>query len=112
MSRGLVAAERWLLAQLRTSELDETIRGLAQRRNHDIALAGQGRACEYSQACCDGREWDPTVSQYETMRRAVRSLERKGLLETEWRTAAVVVSRKSGAASTVTAPHPVVPGPT
>jgi hypothetical protein len=36
--------------------------------------------CEHSHACGDDESYDPTVSEYESMRRAIASLKRAGLV--------------------------------
>lgn len=92
MSRGLGKVERFALAELRERAEGSswpypppvTVREIAHRRAHDEWLAECGRVCEESHVCCDDESYDPTAAEYESMRRAVASLRRKGLVMYWW----------------------------
>jgi hypothetical protein len=83
MSRGLGKVERYVLDRLREGHHSAgELWWLAQRRNHDEYLADHDEICQHDHACCDDPLFNTTPSQYEAVRRAVHSLQRKGLTRT------------------------------
>lgn len=79
MSRGLGKVERYVLAYMGEHGEEVEITDIARQRAHDEWLASQGRTCDHTHACCDDESYAPYRAEYESVRRAVRSLERKGL---------------------------------
>src|SRR5580765_1851601 len=84
MSRGLGKIERVVLGYVAGNRYGETIDGLAGQLVHDDWLARNGKACQHTQECCDVPGWEGSRSDYETVRRAVSSLRRKGLITARW----------------------------
>ncbi len=102
MSRGLGKCQRFILAELErpwspTAEFRETVRSLLDKGKISHAEAiealrpGQPRehtlwtlAIAWNE-CKTGGGWEGfSASEYETVRRAVRSLEERGLISLEW----------------------------
>lgn len=84
MSRGLGKIERLIVMGCPITGVES----FALQIDHERWLADNGLSCQNSRECCDdgpyavGKAWPSTL---ESVRRALRSLHRKGLIEMEWR---------------------------
>src|SRR4029450_9370425 len=81
MSKGLGKVERFVL------ESWSSIDAIASQMSHERWLAEDGLMCTGMRDCCELGPYAvgiPLRAEYESVRRAVRSLERKGPVTTRW----------------------------
>jgi hypothetical protein len=93
MSKGLGKVERFVLDELPTgrtlfgTQAGQSVGGIATQMGHTRWLAENGQECQDTRECCELGPYaidTPWRAEYESVRRAVRSLERKGLVRTHW----------------------------
>jgi hypothetical protein len=92
MSKGLGAVERFIMDDLPTGRTifggpqGSSIGMLADRLAHLRQLEEAGETCANTRDCCDlgPYSYPAWPAEYESVRRAVRSLKRKGLVATQW----------------------------
>jgi hypothetical protein len=90
MSRGPGKVERRVLQECVQTRYGEMTggSGLAIQIDHERWLSDHGLTCTGLRDCCNDGPYavdEPLDSTAESVRRAVRSLRRKGLVNTEWR---------------------------